>query len=76
VPRRRPLERFPKSRRPKAGKLFDALKERIFRDEMLKDRRRPDGRKFDEVRKIESKWACCRARTDRRCSRAAKRRRW
>src|SRR5262249_35078442 len=26
-----------------AGKLFDALKERIFRDEMLKDRRRPDG---------------------------------
>ena len=25
-------------------KLFDALKERIFRDQMLKDRRRPDGR--------------------------------
>ena len=36
-----------------AKKLFDALKERIFRDEMLKERRRPDGRKFDEVRKIE-----------------------
>ena len=33
--------------------LFDQLKERIFRDEMLKDRRRPDGRKFDEIRKIE-----------------------
>jgi polyribonucleotide nucleotidyltransferase len=37
-----------------AKKLFDMLKERIFRDEMLKDRRRPDGRKFDAIRKIES----------------------
>ena len=36
-----------------AKELFDRLKERIFRDEMLKDRRRPDGRKFDEIRKIE-----------------------
>jgi polyribonucleotide nucleotidyltransferase len=35
-----------------AGKNFDALKERIFRDEMLKARRRPDGRKFDEIRHI------------------------
>jgi polyribonucleotide nucleotidyltransferase len=35
-----------------AGKAFDALKENIFRDEMLKDRRRPDGRKFDEIRAI------------------------
>ncbi len=35
-----------------AGKVFDALKERIFRDEMLKDRRRPDGRAFDEIRQI------------------------
>src|SRR5437763_1181474 len=35
-----------------AGKVFDALKERIFRDEMLKDRRRPDGRAFDEIRPI------------------------
>ena len=36
-----------------AKDLFDRLKERIFRDQMLKDRRRPDGRKFDEIRKIE-----------------------
>ncbi len=36
-----------------AGELFDRLKERIFRDEMLKNRRRPDGRKFDEIRKID-----------------------
>jgi polyribonucleotide nucleotidyltransferase len=35
-----------------AGKAFDALKERIFRDEMLKDRRRPDGRAFDQIRPI------------------------
>ncbi len=38
---------------PEAGGLFDALKERIFRDEMLKERRRPDGRKFNEIRKID-----------------------
>jgi polyribonucleotide nucleotidyltransferase len=36
-----------------AGKLFDMLKERIFRDEMLLNRRRPDGRKFDQIRQIE-----------------------
>ncbi len=35
-----------------AKKAFSSLKERIFRDEMLKDRRRPDGRAFDEIRKI------------------------
>jgi len=35
-----------------AGKVFDALKERIFRDQMLKERRRPDGRAFDEIRPI------------------------
>ena len=36
-----------------AGKLFESLKERIFRDEMLKDRRRPDGRAFHEIRNID-----------------------
>ncbi len=40
--------------KPEAGKLFDSLKERIFRDEMLKERRRPDGRNFDEIRQITS----------------------
>ncbi len=35
-----------------ARKVFDTLKERIFRDEMLKDRHRPDGRAFDEIRTI------------------------
>jgi polyribonucleotide nucleotidyltransferase len=36
-----------------AGDLFDHLKERIFRDEMLKARKRPDGRAFDEIRNID-----------------------
>jgi polyribonucleotide nucleotidyltransferase len=35
-----------------AVKCYDALKERIFRDEMLKNHRRPDGRAFDEIRQI------------------------
>ncbi len=33
-------------------KAYEALKEQIFRDEMLKQKRRPDGRAFDEVRSI------------------------
>ena len=40
------------ARKLDAGKCFDALKERIFRDEMLKNRHRPDGRAFDEIRQI------------------------
>ena len=36
-----------------AGALYDRLKERIFRDQMLKQRRRPDGRAFDEIRPLE-----------------------
>jgi polyribonucleotide nucleotidyltransferase len=31
---------------------FDRLKEDIFRDEILNNRRRPDGRAFDKIRKI------------------------
>jgi polyribonucleotide nucleotidyltransferase len=38
--------------RSQVADLFDRLKERIFRDEMLKARRRPDGRAFDEIRDI------------------------
>ncbi len=41
-----------KERQEEAGELFDRLKERIFRDEMLRDRRRPDGRDFEEIRNI------------------------
>ena len=37
---------------PKPASSSIVLKERIFRDEMLKERRRPDGRGFDEIRQI------------------------
>ncbi len=50
--RKRVIEARPDEQRDEAGKCFDSLKERIFRDEMLLKRRRPDGRAFDQVRPI------------------------
>ena len=50
--RDRVLEPIEEEQKAEAGKCYDALKERIFRDEMLKNRRRPDGRAFDQVRPI------------------------
>ena len=47
------VEKYPEDQQAAAKELFGVLKERVFRDEMLKDRRRPDGRAFDEVRHIE-----------------------
>jgi len=47
------LEGVTEEQKAEAGDLFDRLKERIFRDEILKKKRRPDGRKFDEIRKID-----------------------
>jgi polyribonucleotide nucleotidyltransferase len=44
---------YPEEQQAETGKLFDHLKERIFRDQMLDDRRRPDGRAFDQIRKID-----------------------
>src|SRR5688500_3516682 len=38
--------------RSMAGKAFSQLKEKIFREDMLGNRRRPDGRKFSEIRPI------------------------
>ncbi len=38
--------------RKKAGKYFDILREQIFREQVIKEHRRPDGRKFDQVRDI------------------------
>jgi polyribonucleotide nucleotidyltransferase len=35
-----------------AGRAFSHLKEKIFREDMLGNRRRPDGRKFSEIRPI------------------------
>jgi polyribonucleotide nucleotidyltransferase len=42
----------PPTLRQQADKIFDRLKERIFRDDMLNNKRRPDGRAFDEIRPI------------------------
>ncbi|HTW66323.1 MAG TPA: polyribonucleotide nucleotidyltransferase [Bryobacteraceae bacterium] len=47
------VEGLPEEEMSEAGDLFDRLKERIFRDEMLKARRRPDGRAFDQIRQID-----------------------
>ncbi len=51
--KKKALEALPEEQREEAKELIDTLKERIFRDEMLKARRRPDGRAFDEIRNIE-----------------------
>ena len=49
------LEEFAddEEKQAEAGALYDRLKERIFRDQMLKQRRRPDGRAFNEIRPLE-----------------------
>jgi polyribonucleotide nucleotidyltransferase len=39
-------------KRQMAKKIFDHLKETIFRDDILNNRRRPDGRRFSEIRPI------------------------
>ena len=49
------VESYPEdepSARSTAGKAFGQLKEKIFREDMLGNRRRPDGRKFSEIRPI------------------------
>ncbi len=44
-------EEQPELRRAAKG-IFDHLKETIFRDDILNQRRRPDGRRFSEIRPI------------------------
>jgi len=51
--KKKAVEALPEEEQAEAGDLFDMLKERIFRDEMLKARRRPDGRAFDQIRAID-----------------------
>jgi polyribonucleotide nucleotidyltransferase len=46
------LEGVPDEQKDEGKKIFEALKERVFRDEMLKNHRRPDGRAFDQIRQI------------------------
>jgi polyribonucleotide nucleotidyltransferase len=50
--KQRVVAALPDEEKDEAKKCYDALKERIFRDEMLKNHRRPDGRAFDEIRPI------------------------
>jgi polyribonucleotide nucleotidyltransferase len=53
--KKRVVERYPEDQpelRAEAGELFDNLKEGIFRDDILNNRRRPDGRRFSEIRPI------------------------
>ncbi|HXB74665.1 MAG TPA: polyribonucleotide nucleotidyltransferase [Candidatus Acidoferrales bacterium] len=50
--KKRVIGALPEDKQADAAKCYDALKERIFRDEMLKNHRRPDGRAFDEIRTI------------------------
>ena len=50
------IESYPEDdleERNMAAKAFSFLKEKIFRDDMLGLRRRPDGRKFSEIRPIQ-----------------------
>ncbi len=51
--RKAAVEAAAEEAKDETGKLFDLLKERIFRDQILKDRRRPDGRDFKTIRPID-----------------------
>jgi polyribonucleotide nucleotidyltransferase len=49
------MESYPEEesdKRVMAGKVYSHLKEKIFREDILGNRRRPDGRKFSEIRPI------------------------
>lgn len=39
-------------RRREAGRYFELLRERLFREQVLGQHRRPDGRAFDQVRRV------------------------
>jgi polyribonucleotide nucleotidyltransferase len=38
--------------RKKASKYFELVREELFREQVIKQKRRPDGRKFDQIRDI------------------------
>lgn len=46
------LEEYPEEEQDLWGKLFDEVKKRIFRRQVLEERKRPDGRSFNEVRPL------------------------
>lgn len=51
--RQRILEATPEEQREMAARAFEFLRERFFREDILIHRRRPDGRRFTEIRPIE-----------------------
>ena len=65
---------------PEREKELNEACEKVVRDrvrrEILEHDKRIDDRKSTEIRPISARSRCCRARTARRCSRAARRRRW
>jgi len=49
------VESYPEDQpetRAAAGRVFSYLKEKVFREDILGNRRRPDGRKFSEIRPV------------------------
>src|SRR5262245_21938591 len=50
--KKRVVDALPEEQRAEGGRVYNILKEQIFRDEMLNERRRPDGRAFDQIRPI------------------------
>jgi len=49
------VESYPEDQpetRSAAGRVFSYLKEKVFREDILGNRRRPDGRKFSEIRPV------------------------
>ncbi len=58
-----------------AKRLFNDLKERVFREDILVNRRRPDGRRFSEIGPSRARSAGFPESTARRCSPAVRPRR-
>ena len=50
--KKRVVEAQPVEKQPETVKCLEALRERIFRHEMIENHRRPDGRAFDQIRPI------------------------
>ena len=60
--------------RQRAQLAFDALEKKLIRERIAVQKKRPDGRQPDEIRRSTSRSSRCRARTARRSSPAARRR--
>ena len=69
-------ETFP-DRGAEVGEAYESAKKKHLRELVLNTGRRIDGRaRRRHPARSPARWACCRGRTARRCSRAARPRRW